>query len=463
MVLAPQKGAIGYIGCSADSYWDEDYYWAVGVGPIALNPTYESTGLGALDRLFHTHGESASDWYVTMGQVNYAGNLAVSSSTTSKKKYYWEIYNLVGDPSVIPIIGTPGTFSISLPDTLPNNLKSYSFIADPFSYVAVSHFDTLWDASYVSPSGSVTLEMPGLVNDSCLVVVTGQNKVPLIKTIYISSINKAYINLSGFAVNDSLGNGNGKADYNETIFLKLKIGNLGSVAASGVTAVITSSSPFVTIEDGSANIGTLAPGKEKVLYNDLRFRLAGNIPDNSAVTIDLKLTSGTVEKLYKVDIYIHAPDLEITHYIIDDTETGNGNFIADPGENIKFIFSVSNMGSSNTSGQFSISSPDQEISIIEPSKNSGILSYGNVTNIPLQAKVSESAAEGATISLAAELNCDPFYSSRNFKMRIGRFQETFESASFRVFPWINVSEKPWILTQSSPCEGIISARSGAYY
>jgi len=180
MVLAPQKGAIGYIGCSADSYWDEDYYWAVGMGPIALNPTYQSTGLGALDRLFNTHGESASDWYVTMGQVNYAGNLAVSSSTTSKKKYYWEIYNLVGDPSVMPIIGTPGTFSISLPDTLPNNLKSYSFIADPFSYVAVSHFDTLWDASYVSPSGSVTLDMPGLANDSCLVVVTGQNKVPLI-------------------------------------------------------------------------------------------------------------------------------------------------------------------------------------------------------------------------------------------------------------------------------------------
>jgi hypothetical protein len=460
LVLASQKGAIGYIGCSADSYWDEDYYWSVGVGPVSLTPTYQSTGLGALDRLFHTHGESPSDWYVTMGQINYAGNLAVSASTTSKKKYYWEIYNLVGDPSITPIIGTPDTFKIALPDTLPDNMKSYSFIAEPFSYIAVSHFDTLWDASHASPSGAVTLEMPGLSNDSCLVVITGQNKVPLIKTIYFSSIPSSFVNLSGSAINDSLENSNGKADYNETIFLKLTIENLGSVSASAVSAVISSSSSFVTIDDGYANIGTILAGKEVILHNDLRFSLNGDIPDNSVITFDLKLKEGASEKLYKIDIPVHSPDLAITHYTIDDSETGNSNFIADPGENIVFLFNVANLGSSNASGVFSISSPDPEISLIEPSKASGILTAGNSVQVPLQAKISASTAEGTTVSLTAEINCDPFITERSFKLRIGRFQETFESSSFRIFPWINVSEKPWTLTQSSPYEGIVSAKSG---
>ncbi|MCX6335155.1 MAG: C25 family cysteine peptidase [Bacteroidia bacterium] len=461
MVLAKKKGAIGYIGASADSYWDEEYYWAVGVGPIALNPTYGSTGLGALDRLFHTHGESASDWYITMGQVNYAGNLAVSGSTTSRKKYYWEIYNLVGDPSVLPIIGTPDTFKITLPDTLPNNLKSYSLIADPFSYVAISHFDTLWDASYVSPSGSVTLDMPGLTNDSCLVVITGQNKIPLIKTIYFSAINKAYINLSGTAVNDSLGNDNSIADYNETIFLKLTISNLGNLPATGATAEISCTSPYVTIINGNGNIGTLLPETQKVLHKDLKFSISGNVPDNSAVTFDLKIKYGTVEKLYKIDIYIHSPKLEIVHYIIDDTETGNGNFLADPGETVKFIFSVLNLGSSNTSGQFSISSPDPEISLIDPSKNSGNLTSGAMVQIPLEAKISSSAIPGTTINILADLNCDPFIKSKSFSFRIGKFQETFESASFKIFPWINLSSKPWTVTQLTPYEGIIAAKSGA--
>ena len=101
------KGAIGFIGCSNDSYWDEDYYWAVGPGTISADPVYDASGLGAYDRMFHTHGESPSDWYFTMGQINYAGNLAVSASTSPRKKYYWETYNLIGDPSVIPILGKP--------------------------------------------------------------------------------------------------------------------------------------------------------------------------------------------------------------------------------------------------------------------------------------------------------------------------------------------------------------------
>ncbi|MCK7531526.1 MAG: C25 family cysteine peptidase [Marinilabiliales bacterium] len=156
MVVTKDKGAIGFIGCSNDSYWDEDFYWAVGVGDISQYPSYQGTGLGAMDRLFHTHGEQASDWYYTMGQVNFAGNLAVSSSSSKWKKYYWETYNLVGDPSVIPILGIPENFKTTLPDTLPNGIKSFSFNVDPFAYVAISHSDTLWDASFSSPSGSVS-------------------------------------------------------------------------------------------------------------------------------------------------------------------------------------------------------------------------------------------------------------------------------------------------------------------
>ncbi|HEX7494834.1 MAG TPA: C25 family cysteine peptidase, partial [Bacteroidales bacterium] len=130
LLLTANKGAIGFIGCSNDSYWDEDFYWAVGQGAISSDPTYETKGLGAYDRLFHTHGESPSDWYFTMGQINYAGNLAVSASNSTRKKYYWETYNLLGDPSVIPILGKPELFNISLPDTLPNGIRSLALNVD---------------------------------------------------------------------------------------------------------------------------------------------------------------------------------------------------------------------------------------------------------------------------------------------------------------------------------------------
>ena len=46
---------------------------------------------------------------------------------------------------------------MTIPDTLPNGIKSLTLNADPFSYLAVSHSDTLWDASFASASGSVEL------------------------------------------------------------------------------------------------------------------------------------------------------------------------------------------------------------------------------------------------------------------------------------------------------------------
>ena len=461
MVLTGEKGAIGFIGCSNDSYWDEDFYWAVGPGAPSADPTYQGTGLGAYDRLFHTHGESAPNWYFTMGQINYAGNLAVSASTSSRKKYYWETYNLVGDPTVIPILGKPDSFNISLPDTLPNGIKSLSLNIEPFAYLAVSHFDTLWDASFASTSGSVVLDMPGLSNDSCMIVITGQNKLPLIKTIYFSDVNSEFINLTATSINDSQGNNNNTADFGESFYLKLTISNLGLTDAHNLYGKISSTSDWVTINKDSVSIGTLFAGSQVVLLDDLGITISDNVPDLGVVTINLILKDQISEKHYTIDICVHAPELQIINFIMDDTVLGNGDYIADPGETFNLIFKVRNQGSSNISGNFSITSPQQQdITILEPSVKSGLLKFGEITDIPIPVKLSGTVSSGSFISVSSTLDCSPFLLYKDFSFRVGRIRESFEASSFNIFPWINISTIPWSITGTNSYEGVISARSG---
>ncbi len=460
MVLSRNKGAIGFIGCSNDSYWDEDYFWSLGPGSITADPHYEETGLGAYDRLFHTHGESPSDWYFTMGQINYAGNLAVSASNTVRKKYYWETYNLIGDPSVIPITGTPHIFNITLPDTLPNGLTSVTLDVDPFSYAAFTHSDTLCDAKFASATGSVTLQLPSLEDDSVLFVLTGQNKRPLIKTIQISDVKEEFLNLNSTGINDINGNNNKAADYGENIFLSVKISNLGSTDAHNVYGKISTTSGLISINNDSVYIGTLASKSEIELSDKLEITIAGNVPDLEVIPVTLTLTDLKTEKQYTIDITVHAPKLQIINYIIDDSSMGNGNNVADPGETLSLIFRVRNFGTSDINGDLSVISTNENMTVVEPSVKSGVLQFGDITEIPVIVKISDKSATGSYIYLTSTLDCTPYLISKNFTFRVGRIRESFETASFSVFPWINISTVPWIITEGGSLDGSFAARSG---
>jgi len=182
------KGAIGYIGGSNSTYWNEDYYWGVGYrSTVVVNPVYDPNAIGAYDGLFHDHGEAMEQWYVTNDALIFCGNLAVMQSGSSRITYYWNIYNLMGDPSLSTYLGVPAPNPVVHPPTVFTTWSTITVEAEPNSYVGITKNGELVAAGTVGPTGIVDLPILAspLLPGTAQIVVMAQNREPYIENINV--------------------------------------------------------------------------------------------------------------------------------------------------------------------------------------------------------------------------------------------------------------------------------------
>lgn len=160
-----RQGAIGYIGGTNSTYWSEDFYWSVGYRSSisnTMNTNYNGNKLGIYDRLFHTHDEAFTDRAVTAGSIVFQGNMSVQGTSSSLKEYYWEIYELMGDPSLMPWLGTAEALPITFDATsLPIHVHTV-----PHAYVTVVDASTyeIYAATFTDANGDGTLNVDPGVN-----------------------------------------------------------------------------------------------------------------------------------------------------------------------------------------------------------------------------------------------------------------------------------------------------------
>ncbi len=436
---APDKGAIGYIGGSNSTYWDEDYWWGVGAGPVVSNPTYETHGLGAYDGLFHDHGEAMTQWYVVNDALIFCGNLAVMEGGSSMITYYWNIYNLMGDPSISAYLGVPTANPVSHPPAVFTGWTSVEIEAVPNSYVGLTKDGELIGAGTIPESGMLEIELwgapltPGTIN----VVVMAQNRVPYTGTIEVLPPSGPYLLLDGYLCDDDLigassGNADGAADAGETLELKLTLENVGVEPAVNVRATLSSDDPYVQILDANGTFGTIQAGATGTCFDTYLVRLAGTCPDGHQINFQVAMTAdGRPNWDSDFDLPVEAPVLGVSRVWIDDELGGNGNGIAEPGEEVEYHVYLVNTGSeSAVSPVATLASGDPRVVVTQASAGAALIDPGQeVALTPAYGLAIETGSPNPNeYTLWFTLQADWGYRSTTSQtLPVGGFQDAMEA------------------------------------
>jgi len=462
LVRARGKGALSYIGCTNDSYWDEDYFWAVGTGPIVAFPTYEETGLGMYDRTFHDHGEPETEWYPTQGQMVLGGNLSVVEGSPIKAKYYFEIYHILGDPSLMVYFSQPDPLVVNKPQTVPAGINTLFIQAEPYAYVGITKDGSLLDAKFTEYSGLALLQFQELNDTGKLdIVISKQNRQPYIDSIRVIPSVDPFVVFESLKLCDTLGMDDSQADYGETIVMKVRLENLGENDAQGIHGVLSTSDPYVSIIDSTGYCGTV--NGKSLSAKTLAFvvEIRDTVPDAHSTTFCL-IVKDTLNQewisYFMMDIY--SPLLETGKITVNDLAEGNGNLKLDPGETSKLVLDIQNKGNSEAK-QVTITLRNQDGLITFTDSvitlDSLLANSTEKTSYPISVNPSTESGSLTHIQFFIQSSFTSFIDS--FSLPIGLIYEDFENYGFGQYNWYNDSIHPWLITESSKWEGEYSAQS----
>lgn len=317
------NGAIGFWGGSASTYWTED-----DILEKAQWQGYFEEDLRALHQM--------TDYALLKVYEYYGGG--------GRSQYYFEVYNILGDPSLKVWNHIPWDADYIYPPTIPigpfDVPVNVSYEGSPVvgALVSLSQGDDVHTAAYTDESGFASIPVFTLTPDTVHVIVTGVDLAPHHGYIFPAS-EGAFVAYSTHLIDDdgsggSYGNDDGEAGPGETLELPVALKNWGGDDASGVTATLSSADVYADVLDGYEEYGAILSGEEAWCSEDFDISIDTGCPDGHKVECNLLIEAdGGMSWDSRFYLTVKAPVISFDHYDADDPAPGgNGNGVLEPGE-----------------------------------------------------------------------------------------------------------------------------------
>lgn len=449
-------GAVGYIGGTNSTYWYEDFYWAVGlrnsssIGPT-MSMAYDASNLGGYDKLCHTHGEAYGQWAMSQGSLMMAGNMAVESSTSSRKLYYWEIYSLMGDPSLMPYLTQADSMVLTASSTIMQGTLSYPVLTVPYAYVALTDTTThtLIASGFADASGAVTLTLPNsLPVGTYELAASAQQHRTAFRQVTVAPPNGPFVTatIAPEAFHPIAG---------DTTYMPLTLINVGNQTASNVILHFSTNLPGITLLQDTLWVDTIAAADTLVIDSVLAVHVAPTTADLTPFTLSTQMTwdrySNAVMMPSAMSVY--APDLQVT--FPDSPES------IYPGTSTTLQVRIENQGHAPLPASHIVFGTDNWLTTLTPTMDSTFsLPVGATVQHSYTLTTDSLLPTGILLPLTLHIVTPSQPDDATLQLYVGTGTiETFEGNVFHESGWDNNSTYPWSIVNNGASVGSYCLKS----
>jgi hypothetical protein len=281
--------------------------------------------------------------------------------------------------------------------------------------------------------------------------------------VQIISPNGPYVIYASSVINDVGGNNNSLADYNELIDMTVDLQNVGSVNATSVSIVISTTDPYVTLINTSVNIPLINASQIFSIPTPFSFQVAAFVPDQHIATFTLTISDNLGNTWNStVNVLLNAPVLDHTNFIIDDAILGNGNGVLEAGETLDLVVDVINIGHADIAGlTATLGSLSSYVTVNATTSNVASLAVNGQQSTTFNITIDANTPVGTFAEFPFDLTDGNYAHTTTFNEIIGIIDEDYETGDFTQYAWVNDIDYPWTIDNVNVYEGVNSSKSGA--
>ncbi len=249
---------------------------------------------------------------------------------------YFQVYNLLGDPSLEMRTRVPTVLSVSHPAILPVGASTFDVVVTSRNgpvreaLVCLYKQGELHLVARTDAAGRAHFAFSTVTADTMHVTVTGDNMAPY--------IGYALVQPSGLFV--------GYASHTPSSVqpaalaeLTVSLRNFGSsLSASNVVATLRALDTLVSVVDSVRNYGALRPGEVSTAAPFV-ISVAPSCTSSQILRFEMSVSTGDSVWKSAFNLDVQAPTLDIAGYLVHD-----GNGVLDPGETAELSVVVKNRG-----------------------------------------------------------------------------------------------------------------------